>query len=142
MKILKSKEIYVLIVVIFFTIVITSFNRLSLYIESHCIEEEYKNFKAMRQKIKKPLNDTACKLLLTKLKELEAAGYKPKDLLETATANCWLSVYAPKEESNGNSKANGSTQRTVQTPLDRHYAILAEREANRAPVEKDVDAVW
>ena len=88
---------------------------LSIYIGERNLTNQFKAFKAMRKQIKKPINPTGEKLLLTAIKKLEAEGHDIGDALDMATANCWLSVYAPKENKNGKGRqpSNGTRKQAV-----------------------------
>ena len=55
-------------------------------------------FEDMRKKIKKPLTETAKKLLVGKLKKLEADGNPPVLVLEQSIMNCWQGVFELKEK--------------------------------------------
>lgn len=50
----------------------------------------------MRAKIKKPLTDTAVKLIWKKLEKMKDAGHSTTQILESSISNCWLDVYEPK----------------------------------------------
>jgi phage replication O-like protein O len=61
--------------------------------------EEFKDFKEMRVKIRKPMTDKAVQLLIGKLGKLKDEGYNPKDVLEQSIEKSWSSVYPlPKKE--------------------------------------------
>lgn len=53
-----------------------------------------------RKQMRKPMTDRAKKLLLGELTKLREQGHDPANLLDTATAKNWLSVYPPKGEGN------------------------------------------
>jgi len=114
-----------------------------VYIRARGIEQEYKNFKAMRKQIKKPMNATSEKMLISKLEKLESTGLNPADLLDNATANCWLSVYQPKEKQNGHERRNGQSKATLSTPQSRNAAAQRDLEAADAGVLAENDGhVW
>jgi len=117
-----------------------SSNNLLVYISARGIETEYENFKQMRKQKKKPMNATAEKLLLRELEKNESAGHQPADLLEMATANCWLSIYPPKENNNGHKGHHGQGQTTVQTPLDRCNEAIRKMDAEA--LAEDDSLVW
>ena len=111
-----------------------------VYISARGIESEFKEYKSMRKQIKKPMNKTATKLLITALTKHEEAGHKPADLLEMATAKCWLSVYPPKEQNNGHERRNGQSKATVQTPLDRCNEAIKRMDAET--MAEDDGLIW
>ena len=49
-----------------------------------------------RKEIKKPLTETACKLLILKLERFQQAGHNVPEMISDAIANGWQSVHEPK----------------------------------------------
>lgn len=65
------------------------------------LKEPLRYFKEQRAKNRNPMTDHAVKLLLDKLEKLAPGNTaKQVELLETATANGWKSVYLPKSSGN------------------------------------------
>ena len=53
-------------------------------------------FTAMRQSIKKPMTETAMKLIIGKLDRFRRLGFDPVQVLERSIVNCWQDVFEPK----------------------------------------------
>lgn len=66
--------------------------------------DEWKAFAAMRRQIHKPINPTAQRRLLIKLRDLAEAGYPPGAVLEQSTANCWRGVFKISEETDDDNR--------------------------------------
>lgn len=86
------------------------------------VSPEWKAFAAMRKQIKKPLNPTAERRLLAKLKALAEDGYPPGAVLEQSTEHCWQGVFKISEE-NG----NGRTDNRKQSGWEAAYLANADR---------------
>lgn len=63
-------------------------------------KDVWKAFVEMRSKIKKPLTETAVKLVWKKLEKMKESGYSTTQVLENSISNCWLDVYEPKRPTN------------------------------------------
>ena len=57
----------------------------------------WKEFKAHRKHIKKPMTKRAETLMLNKLEKLSEKGYNVNEILETAITNGWQGIVIPKE---------------------------------------------
>ena len=62
---------------------------------------QWSAFKAMRKQIKKPVNPTAERRLLSKLISLEDDGYPPGEVLDQSTEHCWQGVFKIEEQEDG-----------------------------------------
>jgi len=81
------------------------------------LEEIFKDFVTMRNKIKKPLTDKAEKLLIAKLKKLSKYNsVQAIQILEQSIINCWQDVYELKSES----KKDARTPEQIKYQPNRH----------------------
>lgn len=58
--------------------------------------DAWDGFKAMRNKIKKPLTDRAATMAIGTLSELRDAGHDPAAVLDQSTMHCWQDLYEIK----------------------------------------------
>lgn len=63
--------------------------------------EEWRGFRAMRAKIKKPLTDRAATMAIRNLAELRDAGQDPAAVLDQSTLHCWQDLYPVSERTKG-----------------------------------------
>ena len=69
-----------------------------------------KNFKTMRNKIKKPMTDKAESMLITRLEKLSPDIDTQIKIMEQSIFHCWQNVYPLKEEKIINPNQNGYEQ--------------------------------
>ena len=69
-----------------------------------------KNFKTMRNKIKKPMTDKAESMLITRLEKLSPDIDTQIKIMEQSIFHCWQNVYPLKEEKIVNNSQNGYEQ--------------------------------
>lgn len=60
--------------------------------------DAWTEFLAMRVKIKKPATEYAQKQLLKQLSAFYAADFDPRVILNNSIMNCWLGLFAPKDQ--------------------------------------------
>ena len=90
----------------------TDFNNLvNSYTDNEELKEAIYEFIKMRIAIKKPMTTKALELLLNKLNTLASYDYTKIKVLEQSIEHCWQTVYALKENDDGNiQNTNGYRQ--------------------------------
>ncbi len=91
---------------------------------------QWKAFKAMRRDIKKPVNATAERRLLSKLIGLADAGYPPGEVLDQSTEHCWQGVFKIEDRDDGRQADRRSNGRMGGPRTDPTLALV--RAANAA----------
>ncbi len=75
------------------------------------IEEAFRGFSEMRQKIKKPLTDRAKKMAIRKLQELAPNDYRTQaEILDQSTMQCWQGLFPLKADKQNGGGKNGTTR--------------------------------
>lgn len=67
----------------------------------HIPAEEWAEFVAMRQRIRKPLTDFAKNLAVKRLDKLAADGWPPGEVLNHCTLNSYQGIFPPKDRNDG-----------------------------------------
>ena len=83
-------------------------------------QELWKEFLAMRKKLRAVNSDRAIKALINKIEKFHAEGVGVNPLIENSVVNSWKDIYPPRQEnSNGANKSNTSpTARELATNMD------------------------
>jgi hypothetical protein len=77
----------------------------------------------MRNKIKKPLTENACKLIFRELDKIKNQhGHDPNDVLEQSIRNDWQDVY-PLKNKGGNNNQKTAVQPGASSPREQTYSI-------------------
>ena len=61
-------------------------------------QEEFEEYRKMRNTIKKPMTDSIVKYAIKELEKLKAKGHDPKKVLEQSIFNSWQGLFAIKPE--------------------------------------------
>lgn len=83
----------------------------------------FRNFEKMRKKIRKPLSDEAKKRLITKLKSLSEDPDTQIKILNQSEDNCWLSVFALKQDAKPLKREYSSAELDFIKKLDEKYSV-------------------
>jgi hypothetical protein len=85
--------------------------------------ETWTDFIEMRNKIKKPLTENACKLIFRELDKIKNQhGHDPNDVLEQSIRNDWQDVY-PLKNKGGNNNQKTAVQPGASSPREQTYSI-------------------
>lgn len=115
------------------------FDALSYPIPNFIEQENWNDFVAMRNEIKKPLTETAAKRLISKLTEFDANGFDANESLDYSIMGQYQGVFERnrKQQTNyqGNNHANhqsaNNQHQTKQSSADIYAAKLAEQRRQR-----------
>ena len=83
----------------------------------------FRDFEQMRKKIRKPLSDEAKKRLITKLKSLSEDPNTQIKILNQSEDNCWLSVFALKQDAKPLKREYSSAELDFIKKLDEKYSV-------------------
>jgi hypothetical protein len=75
-------------------------------------QELWKEFLAMRKKLRAVNSDRAINALLNKIEKFHADGIDVNQLIENSVVNSWKDIYPPRKE-NGNAKGKSNTSPTA-----------------------------
>ena len=68
------------------------------YFSNDDLEDTFKEFMKMRNKIKKPMTDRAIDLMIRKLNRMSSDPKQQIKILEQSITHCWQDIYELKEE--------------------------------------------
>ena len=83
----------------------------------------FRNFEKMRKKLRKPLSDEAKKRLVKKLKSLSENPDIQIKILNQSEDNCWLSVFALKQDAKPLKREYSSAELDFIKKLDEKYSV-------------------
>jgi len=88
-------------------------------------KEIFKEYKKMRQKIRKPMTDRAIELAIKKLETLKSEGHDPKKVLEQSILNSWQGLFPLKEEYKPSQVGQSTKKMTPEQ--EKYYAAREEK---------------
>lgn len=99
------------------------FDALSYSVPSFVKQENWTDFVEMRNEIKKPLTETACKRLVNRIIELDESGFDVNDSLDYSIVGKYQTIFERKRKTNNQVNRNGQQQ----SKYDSHKQSLTEQ---------------
>lgn len=96
-------------------------SRANFFLPEWVQQDTWNSFEEMRRKIRKPLTDSARKLVIGKLESLRTSGNDPTTVLEQSIMHSWQGVFEVRSNGNGSGEKYAKREKAISRVLEELY---------------------